>query len=95
MNPKIKDEIPQEFLHQSGANKGALDQELLRLDDDALVCGTPHPLCSAIVFQQYDRKNDRQQWNTLSRHEWRKARTRRSALAYYYKKRREAKKAAK
>ena len=95
MNPRISPtEVPAKFLHQTGANKGALNQSMLRLDRDDLVCGEEHPLCSNIVFQQYDRKADRQQWNTRSRHEWRKARTTRSALAYYYKKK-AAKKAAK
>jgi hypothetical protein len=86
MNRKInKDEVPSELLHQSGANKGHLNQELLQVNGIEMKCGMIHPLCQNIIYIQTNRATGKQQWTTVRRNEWRKMRNGYNSLAYYHK----------
>lgn len=86
MNRKISTtEVPASLLHAKGANKGHLRQDLLQLEDVDLVCGMIHPICRNIVYVQTNRVSGTQQWTTVSRNEWRKARNKQGSLAYYHR----------
>ena len=92
MNRKISTtEVPAFLLHAKGPNKGHLQQNLLQLEDVELVCGAIHPLCANIVYIQTNRVTGKQQWTTISRNDWRKARNQHGSLAYYHRKRKASK----
>ena len=94
MNRKISTtEVPAFLLHAKGPNKGHLRQDLLQLEGVELVCGAIHPLCMNIVYIQTNRASGKQQWTTVSRNNWRKARNQYGSLAYYHRKCKAAKSA--
>ena len=86
MNRKISTtEVPAFLLHAKGPNKNHLRQDLLQLEGVELVCGAVHPICNNIVYVQTNRVSGNQQWTTVSRNEWRKARNKHGSLAYYHR----------
>tara|TARA_R110002049_G_scaffold26804_1_gene92963 strand:+ start:1424 stop:1708 length:285 start_codon:yes stop_codon:yes gene_type:complete len=86
MNRKISTkEVPAELVHQSGPNKGNLNQDRLQIKGIEMKCGMIHPLCSNVIYVQTNRATGKQQWTTIDRNAWRKMRNGYNSLSYYHK----------
>lgn len=69
--------IPKKYLHQSGTNRGRLNQTVLQVELANNDRGQPHPKVKGLVLIRYrgDRENT-QTWGTLEQHQNRKKKDR-------------------